>query len=506
MLLMGLMFYWVLTPGYALLFGSLSPESAQEIVEELQSMGVRYELDDNGRALRVPRDKVYELRLKFAAEGATGNSYQGYELFDQNSLGMTDFMQRLNQKRALEGELSRTISSLSQVGTARIHIVIPDRSPFQETEVEPSASVILNLERGQRLENAQIEGIGALIAGSIEGLETENVVILDQVGNRISENILVSSEVTAGSSQMRVRRDVEAYLTEKAQSMLDRVLGPGNSIVRVSTQHNFDRIIRESDLIDPDSRIIISEENRSTTNTDQSREAIQGDAEVEPFITSDRADESTVRVRNYEVNKIREQFENEVGEITRISASLLLNHKAETGEDGEPLMEPYTQAEVTSIRNTISSALGIMEDRGDEIEITQIRFQDPYLTGTEADGVAPWLPVSDIIRYLFLATVLIVISWMVYRMSKNFNVEYDTLLSNGSQSPESLNGASEGKYLDGKASDGEAEDFYGNKLSDEARLKMRKQEARNSEIHKFINENPGEAAALVRTMINQSDY
>ncbi|MEX0769869.1 MAG: flagellar basal-body MS-ring/collar protein FliF [Balneolaceae bacterium] len=511
LLMISLMFYWILRPNYTLLFGSLSPESAQEIVEELQSTGIDYELDDSGRSIRVPRDRVYDLRLKFAADGVTGSDYQGYELFDQNSLGMTDFMQRLNQKRALEGELSRTISNLSQVEASRIHIVLPDRSPFQETTVEPSASVILNLKRGQKLDKGQIEGIGSLIAGSVEGLAVENVVILDQLGNRISENVLVSEDAYASSAQMKVRKDMEAYLTEKAQTMLDRVLGPGNSIVRVSTEHNFDRIVRESNLIDPESRIIISEERRTSTNTDQNREAVSNDGQIDPFVTNTREDESSVQVRNYEVNKTHEQQENVVGEITRISASLLLNYKSEAVDaDGENAAEavetqetPYTAEEIEDIRNTLKGALGIVEERGDEVAVTQIRFKDPYVIDTGPDIWGPLMPASEIIRYVFLAVGMIVFSWLIYRLSKNFSIDYDPLIADPQNTGERLEGMADRNYLDRKSSEDEDEDLYGQKLSEDARRKLNSEKKRSEEITKFINDNTHEAAALVRTMINQ---
>lgn len=504
-LIMGLMFYWALQPSYAMLFGSLAPDSANEIVEELQSQGVPYQLRDNGRTIAVPRSQVYDLRLKFAAQGVTGSEYKGYELFDENSLGMTDFMQRLNQKRALEGELARTINNLEQVDGSRIHIVLPERSPFQETTVEPSASVILNLNRGRKLAKDQIEGIGSLIAGSVEGLTIDNVVILDHLGNRISENVLVSSEVSASSAQIRVRQDMETYLTNKGQSMLDRVLGPGNSILRISTEHNFDKVLRESDLIDPESRTIISEERRTTRNADESRETIRANEEIEPFVRNAREDESTVQVRNYEVNKTREQQEKGVGEITRISASILLDHKSieGTGENGDLTYEPYSDAEINEIQRVMSSAIGIDPARGDEVVVTQIRFKDPF---ADDPGTGGWLlqnlPISDIVRYLFLSVVMIVIAVMVFRMTKNFSVELDPLITGNENSGKSLKEGDEKKYLEGETTEHE-DDIYGKKLSEEARRKLKRSTQRTEEINNFVDESAAEAAALLRTMINQ---
>jgi len=504
LLIMGMMFYWALKPSYSVLFGSLNPASAQEIVEELQSTGISYELRDNGKTIAVPRDRVYDLRLKFAAEGVAGSEYKGYELFDENALGMTDFMQRLNQKRALEGELARTVNSLEQVDGSRIHIVLPERSPFQESTIEPSASVILNLSRGKRLGKEQIEGIGSLIAGSVEGLTIDNVVILDHLGNRISENVLVSSEVSASSAHIRVRQDMETYLTNKGQSMLDRVLGPGNSILRVSTEHNFDKVIRELDTIDPESRTIISEERRVTRNADESREAIRAGEETEPFVSNAREDESTVQVRNYEVNKTREQQEKGVGEITRITASILLDHKKlpAENEEAEDRYMPYSDEEIAEIEEVMSSAIGLNPQRGDQVVVTQIRFQDPFAGDPGTGGWIQSLPVSDIVRYLFLTIIMIVIAVMVFRMTKNFSFEMDPLIAGKDNSKRSLDEHPEGKYLEGETEE-DADDLYGKKLSEDARKKLQRASHRTEEIDKFVYESAGEAAALLRTMINQ---
>ncbi|MEX0648324.1 MAG: flagellar basal-body MS-ring/collar protein FliF [Balneolaceae bacterium] len=502
----GFIFYWALTPSYAMLFGSLAPESANEIVEELRSMGVKYELRDNGKTVAVPRDKVYDLRLKFASTGVSGNDYKGYELFDQNALGMTDFMQRLNQRRALEGELSRTISNLEQVEGARIHIVIPERSPFQETTIAPSASVTLNMKRGQTLEKSQIEGIGALVSGSVEGLVLEKVVILDQNGNQVSDNAREDQDVAASSAQIKVRQNMESYLAQKGQTMLDRVVGPGNSILRVSTEHNFDKIVQESDIIDPESRIIISEERRTTRNAGQTQEPVQGAEEIEPFISNNSEDESVSQVRNYEVSKTREQRENGLGEITRISASLLLNLKKESPVEGEGdvTYTPYNQQELEEIRTIMSTALGISGNRGDEITVTQIRFQDPFENDPAGGGWIQPIPYSDIIKYVFLLIVLVAISVMVFRMSKSMGVEYGAFLENSTNGKNHLGAGSEEKFIEGQ-SDNE-EDFYEKKLSSDARKKLKLIQSKTEELGNFIDEKPAEAAGLLRTLMTQKSY
>lgn len=506
--LASMLFYWALQPSYTVLFGNLNPESAQTIVEDLKSSNVPYELGDNGRSIRVPRDRVYDLRLQYAAEGAAGSDYQGYELFDQNTLGMTDFMQRINKKRALEGELSRTVNSLDQVETSRIHIVLPERSAFQESTVDPSASVILNLKQGNRLQQEQIRGIGELIAGSVEGLSVENVVILDQLGNRISDNVLVSDEMSTGSAAMRLRQETEKYLTSKGQSMLDRVLGPGNSILRIATEHNFDRLTRESNIIDPESRTVVSEEERTSTNNDETQQPVQGQQNQPPeaITTSQQQDESSVSVTNYDVTRTREQLEREVGELERISASVLLNYKSEetTNDEGETITEfvPYSDQEITEIRNTLMGALGIQPQRGDRLVITQTRFQNNFQDVPEEQ---PFFtdPVSlfELVRWIIMAVVFLVVSVMVYRMTKNFNTAGDPLLGKGEEKKKEM-AESKQRYLEGETSDGEdEEDIYQKKLSGEAR-KVAEANEMAEEIKGFVDKNSPEAASYVRSMMS----
>lgn len=499
-----LLFYWALQPSYAVLFGSLSPDSAQTIVEELESMGVSYELRDNGQSIMVPRDRVYNLRLRFASEGASGADYRGYELFDQNSLGMTDFMQRINKKRALEGELARTINNLSQVESSRIHIVMPERSPFQESTVEPSASVILNLKGSRSLDGDQIRGIGALISGSVEGLNAENVVILDQNGNRISEGILMDKEWTAESANMRLRQSTEDYLTNKGQSMLDRVLGPGNSIVRVTTEHNFDKLVRESDIIDPDSRVVISEEERTSANANEVQEfryTVDGE---EALPVNVQNDESSVQVRNYEVSKSQERLERTVGEIENITASILLDYKTETttGENGEEVInaEPYEEQEIEEIRNVMAGALGIQTDRGDLLTVQQIRFQETFSDETSDGFFMEPYSMFELIRWIIVAIVLIVVAVLIYRITNNFSAQSLPLLAKNEFSSRELDAGEEGRYLEGETQETD-EDLYRKKLSEPAKELTNVSEVAD-EVKKFVENNTPEAASYVRSMMS----
>ena len=419
----GAIFFWAQQDEQALLFGNLNPDNANSIVQKLDEKNIDYRISNGGNAIYVPSDKVHSLRLELASYGGGNSETKGYELFDTQSLGMTDFMQQVNQKRALEGELSRSINSLTQVKHSRIHLVLQERSPFEESSVEASASVILTLEPGNRLSSNQTAGIASLISGSVEGLSPNSVVILDQLGNRLSDDTDESSGGDMGSIQMQIKQKSEAYLTEKAQSMLDRVLGAGNSIVRVSVEHDFEKRMREIESINPDSRTVITETNSDQITTDEDREQINATDYTpveymdEALIIGTNRIESSTQSRNYEVDRTKEYIEETQGEITNISASVLLNIPL-TETDGEsiPQENPYGDEQINDFRDLIAKALGIEGDETDlenKIAISQIVFYyNPYLENIEYQNTQGfnfnyWGRIAAILVSLLLAGFLI---------------------------------------------------------------------------------------------------
>lgn len=511
------LFYWTLQPNYALLFGSVQPDSAQEIVTQLEERGVKYKVEAGGRSIYVESDMVHELRLELASQGMGQTEMKGYELFDSNSLGMTDFMQQVNNKRALEGELARSVSSLEQVETARVHLVLPERSPFEQTSQEASASVILKLKNTNGLKADQIDGITALIAGSVEGLESEAVTILDQAGNQLTNGLNGSSEVASGNLQMQLRQKTEAYLTERGQTMLDRVLGMGNSILRVSVEHDFDRLVRESDLIDPDSRMVISEERRSDLQSDESLQQVPVDEFTpvdqrgETVVTSRRENESTTQSRNYEVNKTREVFEKTQGEIKRLTASLLLNHKrmVETDEEGNETVnyEPYSQQEIEEFREIVSLALGINESRGDELSISQIQFFDPIMEDTGGDMLTDPRSWELMIRWGLVLIAFLITLALIFSIKKRLQTEE---LQVGFGLPpsgdlERLQTADGGAPQLEEMNDEEIEDFIDSKMSGKARKQLQQKAYVMEEIRDFVELKPLDAAKVMRALMTSDN-
>ncbi|TNE71803.1 flagellar M-ring protein FliF [bacterium] len=523
-------FIWATRPDYSLLFGNLAPSSAQTIVEELQKKGVPYNLTDGGSTIMVPRESVYELRLQFAQQGAKGSDYRGYELFDSNTLGMTDFMQRVNLKRALEGELARTIGSMDQIEFARVHLVLPERSPFTESTVQASASVILNMNPSSRLSPAQIEGISSLVAGSVEELAIENVTILDQRGNKISNNEALGSDIGLSNAQLKVKQQAENYLTVKGQTMLDRVLGTGNSIVRVSTDHDFEKLSRDSELIDPESRIVISEETRTQALSDVQKQPIPFDQNDPPALRGQTVDkgtnqqESSTRVRNYEVNTTREKYEKPIGTISRMTVSVLLNYKQNRlqSTDGRDsvIYFPYTQAELRDITGAIRNALGVNAVRGDDVTITQIRFEDQLSQDLQQQTIMlqEQIQLNQWIKWGFILLGLMAALAILYAIVRKVNPNTPPLFFDMKpeiQKGESGNQKSLPKNKTEQNDEGESDfdednmefvnlessDVYQRKLSPEAQKRLKMKSKMFDEIKNFAEFKPDEAANLVRSFM-----
>ncbi|MGM0587472.1 MAG: flagellar basal-body MS-ring/collar protein FliF [Bacteroidota bacterium] len=536
--ILSMLFFWASRPDYALLFGSLNPDSAQEIVSELKDQGVDYQLEQNGSAIMVPRSQVYDLRLQYASQGMKSSEYKGYELFDSSTLGMTDFMQRVNMKRALEGELARTINALAQVEFSRVHLVLPERSPFEESNVEATASVILTVAPGQQLSTPQIDGISSLVAGSVEKLSKDKVTIIDQKGNKISNNEMMDEALAASNAQMKHQKSVESYLMNKAQSMLDRVVGAGNAIVRVSTKHDFEKLKRESRLIDPDSRIVISEEKQTQSTNNTQGQPIEYDDYTPPAMrgqtitTETDNNQSTNYTRNYEVNTTQQTYEKPLGNVQRMTASVLLNHKRQVleGANGQDSVafQRYTNQELNEIRDVVSAAIGLDLGRGDQLSINQVRFdnsvenymqeqQQLYQEQQRYNELIRW-GVILLAVLGSMAIIYAILRRMFPSMSPPFfmqkEVEGRGQEEEGKRKQfpkqrEEGKGAQAGEdgMVDDEAYETELEkvtDMYRRKLSPEAQRRLKMKSKMFEEIKNFAEFKSDEAANLIRSMLVQN--
>ena len=367
-----LIYSWARHMTYGVLYANLPPEDVGAIVDELEQMKISYRLSGGGTTISIEDGKIGEARVRLASGGLPTGGAMGYEIFDKSTMGMTEFVQKLNYRRALEGELMRTISGLSEVASARVHIVIPEQKLFVEDEIPPTASVVVKLRAGARLGKRKVNGIQQLVAASVEGLHAENVTLLDYGGNLLSTSTGADPVAALSARQLDLQKSVESYLQGKAQSLLDGVIGPGRSIVRVNAELNFERVEKTIEEYDPDNLTIVSQERNEETTTDNSTTAEGGSAGGQI-----RKDNS---ITNYEVNKTVQRIVMETGNIEKLALSVIIDGKYEPAaeEGAEPVFTPRSAEEIAQLSGAVKNAVGFDENRHDSFEMVSIQFDREY--------------------------------------------------------------------------------------------------------------------------------
>lgn len=397
---------WVREPEYGVLFSNLEAQDASKIIERLKERKIEYKLEDNGRTVLVPRQNVYELRLQFAGEGLPNSSIVGYEIFDKNNIGVSDFVQKINYKRALEGELARTILQIEGVEAVRVHIVMPEKTLFKEDQKEPTASVILKLKQGTRITRENVQSIAYLVANSVEGLDPKNVTILDSRGRLLSDDSESDPLAKVSGKQYELKRSVEQYLADKVQSLLDGVLGQGNSIVRVDVELNFTQVEKTIEEYDPDKTVVRSEQ------TTQERSS-----SVDSSFASTNS-QRTNTITNYEVNRTLQRIVESVGNIKRLSVAVLVNGTYKVSEvDGVKKVEyiPRDEEQIQKLTEIVKNAVGFNPDRNDQISVVSIPFE-PAGEGVEfvrrEDKRENWRDLVEkiVIGFAILGSIVVIFS------------------------------------------------------------------------------------------------
>jgi len=377
----GSLIFWNNRPDYQILFSNLSPEDAGEMVNKLKERKLSYELSQNGTAILVPRDKVYEVRLSLASEGLPKGGGVGFEVFDRTNLGTTDFVQRLNYQRALQGELGRTIKQMREIEQARVHIVTPRESLFVEEQKKATASVFIKTRSAMTLGPAQVEGIVHLIASAVEGLEPVNITVVDTSGRVLSKKNDTSLLGQLTSTQLEYQRNIEEGLKRKIQGMLEEVLGLNKAIARVSTEIDFQQVDITEEKYDPNTVLRSEQKNaeRSSTKAQGGQESNpKSQAQVPPPPPETNLSERQNETRNYEVSKINRRIKSPVGSVKRVSAAIIVDgtYKETPDSKGGRVKQysPRQPDEMKNLENIVKKAIGYDESRGDQIEVIQMPF------------------------------------------------------------------------------------------------------------------------------------
>lgn len=370
------------------LYSNLAPEDAAEIVATLKEKQIPYQLTLDGSGVRVPYEKIHEIRLELASQGLPRGTGIGFEVFDDAKLGMTEFVQNVNYQRALQGELSRTINTLMEVESSRVHVVMPARSLFIEEDEPATASVILKLRRGKYLSKDQIQGIVHLVSSSVSRLNPEDVTIIDNSGKMLAGIKEKSTVNQITSNQLAFQEKKERLLENRVKTMLESVLGQDKAIVRVSCLLDFTQQEKTEELYLPDNSVIRSEQASSSMSADSTASAsgVPGlQANVVPNNTGSIGVEGTggnqkqQYTKNYEVGKLINRQVMPVGSVQRLSVAVVVDgtyQQPEADADGEQAQYvPRTTQEMAKLENIVKSAVDYDAARGDKIEVVNIPFE-----------------------------------------------------------------------------------------------------------------------------------
>jgi len=374
------MMFWAQAPDYRILYANLDEKDAAAVVEELKMKNIPYELSNQGRNIRIPSGNVHEVRLNLASQGLPKGHEVGFELFEDTPLGMTEFVQKLNFQRALQGELVRTINSLAAVEHARVHLVLPKDNVFSKEAPTGKASVMVKLKSGQSLSETQVQGIVHLVSASVEGLQTGDVVVVDLDGNMLSGGKDVSEAAMLTASNYKHKRRVEKELEKNIRGMLEEALGPGKVIAKVAADINFDKVERTEELFDPDSQVIRSEQN----TTEQVVGAVPpgGVAGVKSLTPGSGNEQATgpgsgarrnneKSTLNYEINKVVKHVMETTGELKKLSVSVMVDG---TRVGNPPEYQTRSQEEMAKLLELVKTAVGYDEARGDQIQLENVQF------------------------------------------------------------------------------------------------------------------------------------
>lgn len=368
------------TKEYSVLYTDLDLEDAKQIVAELEASNIKYKLTKNGTEIQVPSDVVNKMRVQTAELALESKgSNVGYEIFDNSdALGSTNFMQNVNLIRALEGELARSVRSVDNIKSARVHLVMPKREMFSKEQQKPSASVVIKTIQGQ-LSPQSVQAIQKLIAASVPKLDVKDVAIVDSSGNLLTAT--ENNEVVTANRNEKMRLEMEQQITDNVQKLLEQAIGKDNVRAQVNIEMDFDQVVTNEEIFDPDSQVVRSQAsmNDNSTTTEQNNpvtvaqnipngdNALQGNGSV----TQNAKSEETI---NYEISKVVRNKVKNMGTIRRLTAAVVVDGIYERDADGKRIYKSRSEEEMRQLTELVKSAVGYDADRGDMVEVENIRF------------------------------------------------------------------------------------------------------------------------------------
>jgi flagellar M-ring protein FliF len=438
---------WSRRPDYQLLYARMSEKDAAAVISHLETLNIPHQISSGGTAVMVPSDQVYKLRMDLAAKGLPSGDSVGYEIFDKGQFGLSDFVQRTNYLRAIQGELARTIMQLQGVRAARVMIVQPEnRLLLTDQGVKPSASVFIDV-GGSRLETEQVNAIRNLVANAVQGLQTDAVAVVDNRGHVLSEELKQDPALGTASSQMRYRQQVEDYLSKKVESMLAAVIGPGNAVVRVSAEIETEATTSTQEKYDPDGQVVRSQTTIDDISNSVEQRANGGAVGVSANIpekmataeptarpTSTTEQNRKNRTTTYEINRITTNTTRNPGTVKRLSAAVFIAQRAAVTAmpaaggtpAGEGTAPKRTTEEINALRQIVLNALGLKVAPGESpdalVSLQEIPFQSAERLPAQIEAIQNenrWLSwVEAASRWAAVGGAVLVFGFFLRMLSK----------------------------------------------------------------------------------------
>jgi flagellar M-ring protein FliF len=434
---------WSGKTDYKVLYTDLTKDDSAVIARMLEEGKINYQVADDGKTIKVPEDMVDIWRLEIAKKGVNFTGTVGYEVFDKQAFGTTSFVQKINKQRALEGELVKTIMHIKGVTRARIHLSIPESSPFVSERKPPSASVVLDVERGVTMTGDEIKGIQSLVSSSVDGMRSHNVVVIDSRGKKLSEND-GDNMSTETANRIALETKLNAQYEKKVEEILSRVIGEGKVIAKVALKMDFTEKVETQTTYDSENAAVVSEVRNeqkmvgvrpSPQGIPGARSNLPGEA-PQPGIPETRNDvDKSLVTRNMAVPTIVTKSKKPTAEIAAMSVAVMVDGKkvpvlAKDGtpmlnEDGIPVTkyQAWSAEELNNFSQIVGSALGINQTRGDKLVIKNMEFAKEDLTEMEAimrarenrelmKNITKYLMIGAIISLFFFMVVRPFIQWL----------------------------------------------------------------------------------------------
>lgn len=437
---------WSRRPDYQLLYARMSEKDAAAVISHLQTLNIPHQITSGGTAVMVPSEQVYKLRMDLASKGLPSGDGVGFEIFDKGQFGLSDFVQRTNYLRAIQGELARTIMQLQGVRAARVMIVQPEnRLLLTEQGVKPSASVFIDV-GGSRLEPEQVNAIRHLVANAVQGLQTDAVAVVDNRGHVLSEELKQDPALGTASSQMRYKQQVEDYLAKKVETMLASVIGPGNAVVRVSAEIDTEATTSTQEKYDPDGQVVRTQTITEDVTNSAEQRATGGavgvsanlpakTAGTEPAArpTSTNEQNRKNRTTTYEINRVTTNTVRNPGTVKNLSAAVFIAQRttgAAAAVAGAPAAPSApvnrTPEELNALRQIVLNALGLKAAPGQSpdtlVSLQEVPFQAVATIPAQIEAIqneSRWMGwVEAASRWAAVGVALLVFGYFLRLLSK----------------------------------------------------------------------------------------